>query len=122
MHFKYMQFIVCRLYLIYLFFFKRNKLLIHTARQRNLKIIMLIEKKEDTKEYILHYSIYTLFWNRQHWTQKSHQWLLWRGGRGCLLKSIREFGGKWVQKFSTSSSWSWLYNCVHLSKLTKMCA
>lgn len=47
-------------------FLKTNKLLIHTARQRNLKIIMLTEKKEDTKGHTILFIYYSGIGNTGH--------------------------------------------------------
>ena len=61
---------------------KRNKLLIYTTTQMDLKIIMLSERRQAKKECVLYASIYIILGNANESTVTEDRWLPGDGGWG----------------------------------------
>ena len=67
---------------------KRNKLLIYTTTQMDLKIIMLSERRQAKKECILYASIYIILGNANESIVKEDQWLPGDWGWGVQKTEI----------------------------------
>ena len=93
---------------------KRNKLLIYTKTQMDLKIIMLSERSQTKKEYILYASIYIILGNANESIVTADQWLPGRVG-GAGEKDHK--GAR--RNFEGMTDIFIIFN-IHMSKLIKL--